>query len=210
MAQQDLDLLIESEQMRTILMSLKQLSTQSDGVMVNGKIVPWDDAFPLLNAFPDFPITRLKKDEWMGIAATTWESDYHSRVKKNVSRSIAEDSTLENDNLYHWSLLNATNQILRRVLEYVNKKELMQAEPNILRAAKDVLVALDSVISGAQSTARIRNELFMSGIDTVAMEFQMLYARAKKDNRDKDSAMYVDILTLIRNLKEQTMKDLRS
>lgn len=50
----------------------------------------------------------------------------------------------------------------------------------------------------------------MSGIDTVAMEFQMLYARAKKDNRDKDSAMYVDILTLIRNLKEQTMKDLRS
>lgn len=61
MAQQDLDLLIESEQMRTILMSLKQLSTQSDGVMVNGKIVPWDDAFPLLNAFPDFPTTRLKK-----------------------------------------------------------------------------------------------------------------------------------------------------
>ncbi|EIZ1085860.1 hypothetical protein MPI44_004408 [Klebsiella oxytoca] len=209
MAQPDLDLLIESEQMRTILLSLKQLSTQSDGVMVNGEIVSWDNAFPLLSAFPDFPTTRQKKDEWMGIAATTWESDYHASVKKIVSRSIAEDSTLENDNLYLWSLLNATNQILRRVLEYVNKKELMESEPNILRAAKDVLVALESVISGAQSTARIRNELFLTGIDTVAMEFQMLYARAKKDSRNNDSAMYVDVLTLIRKLKEQTMKDLR-
>ncbi|WP_435322406.1 hypothetical protein [Klebsiella sp. HN106] len=208
MAQPDLDLLIESEQMRTILLSLKQLSTQSDGVMVNGEVIPWDHALPLLNAFPDFATTRQKKDEWMGIAATTWESDYHEKVKNSVSRSISENSSLENDNLYLWSLLNATNQILRLFLKYVNKKELLGAEPNTLRAAKDVLVALESVISGAQSTARIRNELFLSGIDTVTMEFQRLYTIAKMDGRNEDSAMYVGVLTTIRKLKEQTMKDL--
>ncbi|MBQ0600905.1 hypothetical protein J7S78_13990 [Klebsiella oxytoca] len=208
MAQPDLDLLIESEQMRTILLSLKQLSAQSDGVMVNGEVISWDNALPLLNAFPDFVATRQKKDEWMGIAATTWESDYHESVKKIVSRSISENSSLENDNLYLWSLLNATEQIMRRFLKYVNKKELLDAEPNSLRAAKDVLVALESVISGAQSTARIRNELFLSGIDTVSMEFQRLYTIAKKDGRDEDSALYVCVLTTIRKLKEQTMKDL--
>lgn len=208
MAQLDFDLLIESEQMRTILSSLKELSAQSDGVMVNGDIIPWHKALPLLTAYPDFRATRQKKDEWMGIAATAWENDYEERVKKLVSRSISKDSTLENDNLYLWSLLNVTDQILRRFIKYETKKALIDAEPNTLVVAKDLLVALRSVVSGTQSTARIRNELFLNGIDSVSMEFQRLYTIAKKNGRNEDSAMYIDVLTSIRQLKEQTIKHL--
>lgn len=208
MEQPDLDLLIESEQMRTILSSLKELSAQSDGVMVNGEIIPWDRALPLLNAFPDFRATAQKKDEWMGIAATTWENDYHERVRKRVSRSISEQSTLESDNLYLWSLLNATDQILRRVLNYADKKAMTESKPQTMTAAKDLLVALKSVVSGTLTTARIRNELFLSGFDAIYMEFQMLHTIAKHDNRTEDAAKYLDTLSIIGELKEQTIKDL--
>ncbi|PHM72313.1 hypothetical protein [Xenorhabdus sp. KJ12.1] len=204
------DLLIEAEQMRTILSSVKDLSTQSDGVMINGEVVSWEKAFPLISAFPDFQSTRQQTDEWMGIAASTWEVDFHNRIQKLVTRKISEKSTLENDNLYLWSLLHVTDKIIRRLLKYTDHKRLQNAEPETLSVAKDLLTALSSVTSGTQSTARIRNELFLSGIDNVFMEFQMLYTKAKQDGRNADSVMYADILIVIRELKEQITTKIRS
>ncbi len=197
----ELDLLVESEQMRALLSSVKQLSVQSDGVMMNGKVVPWDEALPLMSAYPDFNATEQKKAEWMGFAAAAWQEDYQEKVATITARAIAENSTLENDNLYLWSLLNVTTKTLSDMLRFVNRKAIEEKAPNLLSVSKDLQIALNSVINGTQSTSRIRDEIFLSGIENVWMEFHMLYLKAKDEGRDEDSAIYIDTLSIIRQVK---------
>lgn len=197
----ELDLLVESEQMRALLSSVKQLSVQSDGVMMNGKVVPWDEALPLMKAYPDFNATEQKKAEWMGLAAAAWQEDYQEKVAAITARAIAENSTLENDNLYFWSLLNVTTQTLSNLLRFVNRKAMEEKAPDILSVSKDLLIALNSVTNGTQSTSRIRDEIFLSGIENVWMEFHMLYVKANEAGRKEDSAIYIDTLSIIRQVK---------
>ncbi|ELY4881568.1 hypothetical protein ACLI07_23775 (plasmid) [Providencia huaxiensis] len=206
----ELDLLIEAEQMRVILSSVKQLSAQSDGVMIDGKVVPWDEALPLMSAYPDFNATEQKKAEWMGLAAVAWQEDYHAKVTEITSRAISENSTLENDNLYFWSLLNVTTHTLSKLLRFVNRKAIEEKAPNILSVSNDLLVALNSVTKGTQSTSRIRDEIFLSGMENVWMEFHMLYLKAKEEGREEDSAIYVDTLSIIKQVKSDFINQPKS
>lgn len=203
-----IDLLIEAEKMRTILLSLKELSTQSDGIMVNGEIISWDKAIPLIRMFPDFNATQNQKEQWMSVAAADWDNKYQEQVKNLVARRISENSSLETDNLYLWSLLNATDHIMSRMLDHADKKTFIKEDYNTLSAAKDLLIGLRAVKEGSRVTARIRNEIFISGIDNVFMEFTMLYTRAKNEGREKDAEQYTSILDTIRRLKTEVVQEL--
>lgn len=200
------DLLIEAEQMRTILSSLKELSAQSEGVVVNGEVISWDEALPLLNTYPDFDATREQKKEWMALAAYNWEKDYLSYVKNLVTETISKHSTLENDNLYLWSLLNGSRKILNCFIHNGKATPHTSADPQTLTAAKDLLVAIEAVINGTQHTGTISNEIYLSGIDTVAMEFKMLYTIARKENRLEDAAIYSSVLVIIEKIKTELPK----
>lgn len=206
MSKPPLDLLIESEQMRTILTSLTSLASQSDGVMINGKVVPWKEAFPLVSYFPDFASTSKQRDEWMAAASEDWNQKFQERVKARVARSVSADSSAENDNLYLWSLLSATQVMFTDVLDHTDKSSLRVTRPDLLQASQDLLSALSAVTSGTISTASVRNKLFFSGMDNVLMEFQMRHLMAKNEGRLEDEAKNLEIVTAILDIKEEALK----
>ncbi|EGT5675595.1 hypothetical protein AGJ34_21750 [Cronobacter dublinensis subsp. dublinensis] len=204
----ELELLIEAEQMKVVIGSLKALSSQSDGVMINGELVAWEKALPLLKAVPDFTATSQQRETWMKGAADAWETLYFERVKALVAKRIGKDSTLESDNLYLWSLLSATNKVFSEVIRNTEAEKIRLINPNLEPAIKDLLAALEAVTSGALTTAHIRNELFLSGMDNVLMEFSMLSTLARNEGRKKDEEFFIRAISIISEFRQSTASEL--
>ena len=58
----EMELLIEAAHMRSIVQSLKKISQESDGVMVNGQVLPWHEVLPDIESYPDFNVTENSKE----------------------------------------------------------------------------------------------------------------------------------------------------
>ncbi|EOC0011617.1 hypothetical protein ACI0X9_003302 [Cronobacter turicensis] len=203
----ELEMLIEAEQLKTVIYSLKALAAQSEGVMINGALVAWDKALPLLEAVPDFTATSKQRDAWIERSAEAWESEYFKRVKTLVAKRISKDSTLESDNLYLLSLLSATNKVFSEVIRNTEPETIRRVNPNLEPASKDLLAALEAVSTGTLTTVRIRDELFLSGIDNVLMEFTMLLRLAQNDGRSDDELFLKHAISIISKVRETAVSD---
>lgn len=206
MSKQDLELLIESEQMRATITALKSLAENSDGVMIDGTVVPWVKAFPLLSLVPDFNATEAQKKLWMESSVAAWEARFYERLEKVVSHRLSLSSSTENDNIYFWSLFATTSKVLKSVRNNRDFKHLLG--DSLSQVTVNSLVAsIDAVTAGSQTTAYIGNTLFKSGIDLVLMEFQKLESEARISKRTEDEKIYKNTVEIIKGLRELNFRE---
>lgn len=200
-----LEQLIEAEMMRTVMTAVKALSERSEGVMIDGSVVTWDEAIPLIKTIPSGFATSEMREDWMKAATEKWHKDYHDRVTTLTARKLSENSTTENDNVYLWSLLNAATTIISDLLKRAEKKTF-EDRPDLLSAAENTLTALNAVRRGSVSTARVHQSVFINGMDNVLMEFQMLLTQARINGSKEDEIKYLHAVNVISSLRQATIQ----
>ena len=198
----EMELLVEAAHMRSIVQSLKKISQESDGVMVNGQVLPWDEVLPDIESYPDFNVTENSKELWMDMASGMWEEEFQKRIKKHTINCIASKGNLEDENVYFQLLMTSAIEMINKILDKTNHERFFKEDYPMYNNLQDLLLQMVSVVNGAVATSAVRDKLFRAGMYNVHMEFLRRYRQADNEGRETDREICWDVLQIIHDLNE--------
>ncbi len=208
--QKMLELVMESRVMGETLVALKRLRKCSDGVVINDRVVTWDEAMPIIDKIPDFPETEQATAKWMLHAQEAWISAFNQNVQRQVKTLVGKNSTIENDNLFLSHVFTKAHFIISLIVPYVDNTALVQEQPNTATALQELLNILVGVTEGVISTKQIREEIYLSGFDDALMALHEQLKKASQRHDVIESDALIKAITIIRTAREAGLTFLHS
>ncbi|WP_434526392.1 hypothetical protein [Photorhabdus asymbiotica] len=202
-SQQEFTILTENALMREIILKLRDLMNETDGVVIKDNIIPWSEVLPLADSIPSTENTEAEIKGWMITACKLWQQKYNASIQDTLAKRISSDSTIENDNLYLLNINNVNHLILDSLLPYVDLGTMKEENPELAQTVCDMVNVMLAISKGAVLTNIVRTDIYCAGVDDALMALQNRYNELK--SAGQDTAWLEEAIQIITDSKQQSL-----
>ncbi|EYU13906.1 hypothetical protein [Photorhabdus aegyptia] len=202
-SQQEFTILTENVLMREIILKLRDLMNEADGVVIEDNIIPWSYVLPLANSIPSTEGTEAEIKKWMITACELWQQKYNASIQDTLAKRISSDSTIENDNLYLLNINNVNHLIFDSLLPYVDLETMKEADPELAKTVCDMANVMVAISKGAVLTNIVRTDIYCAGVDDALMALQSRYNELKSAGQDTE--WLEEAMQIITDSKQQSL-----
>ena len=162
-------ILFENHHLMNVLVRLSHLQATSEGIYAGVKQIPWRDALPKSLGIPTLDATITDGERWLNCVSESWAALYNAKAQGALAKKIADDSTIENDNLYLLTMFNALRSLVDNIFPFVDIPNYKEFEPEGAKAMKDIVNGLIGVTDGVLSTKKVKDDIFEAGVESAIM-----------------------------------------
>ncbi|EPJ3803531.1 hypothetical protein OND84_004215 [Morganella morganii] len=162
-------LLSENTHLMAVFSYLTHLKSTSEGIYLGEQRIPWRDTLPSSFGVPSLEATQKEGERFLACVSETWAAQFNAKAQETLAKKIADNSTIENDNLYLLTMFYALRGLLDNLLPFIDLHNYQQFEPEGALALNEIVNGFEAVTNGVITTEKVKDDVFSAGVENAIM-----------------------------------------